>query len=76
MSTVAIPNIDVKVLTRKSEFPQGNFLRSLTQPKITRQRTFKLTDIEYDQMKDEIEIMERDEYTAAYGRNGMNVDDI
>ena len=27
-------------------------------------------------MKDEIEIMERDEYTAAYGRNGMNVDDI
>ena len=31
MNTVAIPNIGVKFWTCKSEFPQGNFLRSLTQ---------------------------------------------
>ena len=51
MNTVSIPNIDVKVWTRKSEFPQENFLRSLTQPEITRQRPFKLADIYYDKIK-------------------------
>ena len=40
MNTVAIPNLDVKVWTRKSEFPQENFLFSVTQNKITRQRIF------------------------------------
>ena len=49
---VAIPNIDVKVWTRKSDLPQVNLLRSLTQPKITRQRPFELTDLEYDKIKD------------------------
>ena len=58
MNTVSIPNLDVKVWTWKSEFPQGSFLHSLTSPKITRQISFKLTDIEYDQIKDEIASME------------------
>ena len=49
---VAIPNIDVKVWTRKSDLPQVNLLRFLTQPKITRQRPFELTDLEYDKIKD------------------------
>ena len=54
MNTVAIKNIDVKVWTQKGEFLQRNFLRSLTKPEITRQRTFELTDIEYEQIRDEI----------------------
>ena len=54
MYTVAIPNLEVKVWTRKRELTQKNFLRYLTQPEITRQRPFKLTDIEYDIIKDEI----------------------
>ena len=41
------------------ELPQGNLLHSLTQPEIKRQRTFKLTDIEYDLSKGEISGMER-----------------
>ena len=48
MRTVSIPNIGVKVWTHKNEFPQGNYLRSLTHPEIRRVRSFKLTDIEYD----------------------------
>ena len=50
--------MDVQVWTHKSELPQGNFLRYLTQTEITRQRAFKLTYIEYDLIKDEIESME------------------
>ena len=45
MHTVAIPNIDVKFWTRKSEFPPGGLLRSLNQPKVTRHGPFELTDI-------------------------------
>ena len=45
MRNVYIPNIDIKVWTRKIEFPQGNFQLSLPQPEITRQRHFELTDI-------------------------------
>ena len=48
MNTVSIPNLEAKVWTQKSEFPQGTFLRYLTQPEITRQRPFELTDIYYD----------------------------
>ena len=48
---VAIPNTDIRVWTRKSELPQKSFLRSLTQPNITRQRPFELTYIDYDQIK-------------------------
>ena len=48
MMIVSILNIDIKVLTRKNDFPQRNHLRSLTQPKITRQGTFKITNIGYD----------------------------
>ena len=40
--------------TQKRDFPQGSFLRSLTQPGITRQRNFELTDIEYDLINDEL----------------------
>ena len=52
MNTVAIPNIDFKVWTRKSKFPPGNYLCSLTPTKITRQRPFELIDIDYDLIKD------------------------
>ena len=54
MRTVAIPNLDVKVWTSKGGFLLGNFLRSLIQPEITTQRPFELTEIEYDQIYDEI----------------------
>ena len=57
INTVAIPNLDVKVRTRKIEFPEGNFLRSLNQTEITRQRPFKLTGINYELIKYEIERM-------------------
>ena len=76
MNRVAIPNLDVQIWTRKSELPQGDFLRSLTQPEITRQRPFKLIDIEYDQTKDEIKRIKLVNYNTAVGRNVMNVDDI
>ena len=51
MNTVATPNLDVNVWFQKSEFPQENFPPSLTQPKVTKQRPFELTDIEYDKNK-------------------------
>ena len=54
MNALAIPNIDVKFWTKKSEFPQGDLLHSLTQSEITKQRPFEPTDIEYDGIKDEI----------------------
>ena len=55
----AIPYLYIIFWTRNSEFPQRHFLCSLTQPEITRQRDLELTDIEYDQIKDEISMMER-----------------
>ena len=42
MKKVSIPNLEVKVWTCKSDFPQGNVLRSLTQTEITRQIPFEL----------------------------------
>ena len=71
-----IPNIDVNVWTRKSEFPQDNFLNFLTKPEITRQRPFELTDIDYDLIKDEILRMECVDYNNASGINIINVNDI
>ena len=76
MSTVAITNLGVRVWTRKSDLPQGNFLHSLTQPKIARQITFELIDIEYDRMKDEISRIKHVEYNTTIGINVINVDDI
>ena len=67
MRKVDIPNIDGKVWNRKSDSPQRNFLRSLTQPEIKIQRPFKLTDIDFDIIKDEIITMERVEYSTAIG---------
>ena len=66
----------IHVWTRKSELPLGNFLRSLTQPEITRQRPFKLTDIKFDWIKCEISSIERVYYNNVIGKNVMNVDDI
>ena len=76
MNIFAIPNIDVKVCTHKSELSQGNLLHFLTQPKITRQRTFELTGIHYYLIKYEIEIMKCVEYDTNFRRNVLNVDDI
>ena len=59
MNTVSIPNISIKFWTCKSEFSLIKFLCSLTPPKITRQRPFELTYIDYDLIKDEIGSMER-----------------
>ena len=60
----------------KSEFPQGNFLRSLTQPEITRQRPFELTNIEYDQIKDEISRVWHVDCNPEIRINVMTFDDI
>ena len=70
-NTVAIPNPNVKLCTWKSEFPCY-----LTQPKITKQTPFGVTDTEYDLIKDEITRMECVEYNTSFGINMMNVDDI
>ena len=48
----------------------------MSKPDITRQRPFRLTDINYDQMKGEIARMEQVEYNTAIGINVMDVDDI
>ena len=76
MSRVAIPNLEVKVWTRKSELPQGDFLSYLTQPENTRQLPFELTDIGHYQIKDEIKKMEYVEYNTDIGINVKNVDNI
>ena len=76
MNTVAIPKLDVKVWTLKSEFPQGNFLRSLTKTEITRQITLEITYIEYDWIKDKITSMECVEYNTAVVINVSNFDDV
>ena len=57
MNEIVLPNTEVKLWTRKIEFPQVNFPHFLTQPKITRQRTLKITDIEHDRIEDEISRM-------------------
>ena len=76
MNTVAITDIDVKIWTRRSEFPKRKLPRSLTQPKIWRKINFELIDIEYDLIKDEIPKMEHVEYNTAIERNVMNIGDI
>ena len=76
MNTVAIPKLDVKVWTYKSEFSQGTFLSSLTPPKITIKTPLELTDIEYDLINDGNLSMERVENNTADGINVMNVNDI
>ena len=48
MNIVAITNIDVQVWTPKRYLTQEKLPRSLTQPEITRQRSFELIYIEYD----------------------------
>ena len=74
--TIYISDLDINVLTQKSELPQGNFLGSLVKPETTRQRTFEPTEIEYDQIKDEISRMERVDYNNDIKRNVINVDYI
>ena len=76
MNTVYIPNLEFKFWTRKSDLPLVNFLRYLTQPKITIQILFKITYIEHDMIKYEVAIMEHVEYNTDFGGNFMNVDDI
>ena len=76
MNIVAILNLDIKVWTRKKQLPQGNFSRSLIPEKITKQRTLKLTDIQYDIIKYEIESMEWVDYNNSVGRHVINIDDI
>ena len=76
MNTAAIPNLYVIVWTCKSEFPQGNFLNSLTEPEINRPKPFEPTDIEYDRIRDEIARMEHVDYSTSIRINVMNFDDI
>ena len=63
-------------MTQKSDLPQGNFLRFLTQPLITRRRPLELTYIDYDIIQDEISGMEYFEQNTYFRRNVMNDDDI
>ena len=56
-------------------FHKGIYYVSL-KTEITRQRPFTLTDIEYDQIKDEISRMKLVDYNTATGINVMNVDNI
>ena len=76
MYRVAITNLNVKVWIRKSDYPQWNFLHHFNQPEITRQITFKLADIEYDLIKNEIKTMEPVEYNNSAGKNIINDNDI
>ena len=76
MSTVAIPDLNSKILTRKSELPQGNLPCSLTQNKITRKTNLKLTYIEHHLIKDEVANMEYVEYNSTFRWNVMNADVI
>ena len=76
MYRVAITNLNVKVWIRKSDYPQWNFLHHFNQPEIIRQIPFKLADIEYDLIKDEIKRMEPVEYNSSAVRNLINVNDI
>ena len=76
MQKVSIKNIDFKVCTHKNDLPQSNYIHSLTQTAITRQIPFKLMDIEYARIKDEIEDMERIQYNTAIGINIINEYDI
>ena len=76
MRTVDITNIYIKVWIRKSEFPQGNLPRSLTQPRNTIQRPFEIMDIKYDRINVEIVRIECVECNTSIGINVMKVDDI
>ena len=76
MITFDIQNLDLKVWTRKINNPQWNHLRSLNLTQITRQRSFKLTDIESDLTTYEIARIEHVGYNTCIGRNVMTVDDI
>ena len=76
MSTVSIQNIYIKFWTHKSEFPLVNYLCSLTKTKITRQRTFELMGIEYDQIKDEIARMGLVDYNTYIVIKNLYFDDI
>ena len=50
MRTVAITNLDINVWKQKNEFPQVNYLLSLTEPVLKTQIPFELTNIGYDQI--------------------------
>ena len=54
ISKCSVPNISVKVWTQINGITQGNYICSLRQPSITRQRKFELNDIGYDWIKDKI----------------------
>ena len=59
-------------MTQKSDLPQVNFLRFLTQPLITRRRPLELTYIDYDIIQDEISGMEYFEQNTYFKRTPKN----
>ena len=56
MSRVDIPNLGVKVWTRKPDLRPVKYLCYLTQPATTRKILFELTDIEYDQIMIKLQV--------------------
>ena len=76
MRTVAIPNICVKLLTPKNDFPQDNCLHYLMQTEMTRQIPFGLTEIQYDIIKYEMVSIQIVQYTTDIGRNDITEDYI
>ena len=76
VSTVTITNIDVAFWTYKIKYHRVNICFPLTQPTITRQLRFELTNIDYDQIKDEIASMERVDFSTDIGSNFMNEYDL
>ena len=56
-----------------NELPQGNYLHSFKKHEIKRQRHFKLMEMEYDIINNEISRMECVECNDSTGRNVMDV---
>ena len=74
--TVSMSKFAIKGWTQKNEFPHGEYLRSLNHPSIAIHRPYDITDIQYDEINNEIESMELVQYNASIGRNVMNKCDI
>ena len=66
MRTVSIPDLNVGFWTFKN-YTGELYLCYLTQPEITRQRTFELTDIDYDRIKMKFARMKCVEYNTSIG---------
>ena len=72
MRAVAIHNIENWFGPGGMSLHKVNYLSLLMKPAIKIQIIFELTGIEYDRIRDKIQILERIEYNNAIVRNAMN----